>query len=356
MTGLIATMGAQYGDEEGVDCGGSCESDCSTCGDAVIEGNEQCDDGMNDGTAGCFECRLVGSDYCEQTSCYAPFTVHAQSYAAGVTTEIKIPRLKRRFMDWGLSDASADVMVASVIRATNGQPGTVHVYEKVDGNWCKQHVCCPMMIPVTKTLGMTLPFRVTISSLERPWMILDRARRCLCISKENDTWVQMAKLASPEVGWYDRFGHSVDVLAARSSWGLAMMTMMDLLRGMYVFSLVNGARLQSARLSPATPQEQAIFGESVAVENNVIAIGGRGFETNGVAAGAVHVYEFINNDWFETARLAPEDGGNADEFGTDVAISQDRLVIGAKTNSGANALGGISGAAYIYQRKASPGH
>lgn len=79
----------------------------------------------------------------------------------------------------------------------------------------------------------------------------------------------------------------------------------------------------TVELSPATPQAQARFGTSVAIEAGTI-VAGAPRETAGQAeAGAAYVFELTINTWSQVARLVEPSSGDHSQnrFGTAVAIS-----------------------------------
>lgn len=95
-----------------------------------------------------------------------------------------------------------------------------------------------------------------------------------------------------------------------------------------------------AYLKPSTQIPFASFGGSVDIDGSTAVVGAQGAGNVGSA------YVFVRNgdDWLPQARLEPNNGVSGDRFGTSVAISGDRIIVGADLRSGA------SGAAYIFER------
>lgn len=119
----------------------------------------------------------------------------------------------------------------------------------------------------------------------------------------------------------------------------------------YVFELKNGVWAQAAKLTPPTLQTAAWFGLRVAVRGDILLVAAPGLDTRVVSAGAVYVYERIPaQGWALTATLlAPLEQANA-QFGSDVAIDGERLLISARGDT--NERGIQTGAAYVYERVA----
>ena len=63
--------------------------------------------------------------------------------------------------------------------------------------------------------------------------------------------------------------------------------------------------------------------------------------------GAAYVFERVGSSWIQTQRLLASDGGPDDEFGNSVAVSGDRIIVGAEYHDGAGIT--HSGAAYVFE-------
>ena len=93
------------------------------------------------------------------------------------------------------------------------------------------------------------------------------------------------------------------------------------------------------------------FGWDVAIQGTTLIVGAPFADIDGVSGqGAVYVFELVGGLWTQAQKLTASDGVEFDQFGCSVAISGDRLVVGAEeapigTNSS-------QGAAYIFERTA----
>ena len=146
----------------------------------------------------------------------------------------------------------------------------------------------------------------------------------------------------------------------------------------YVFTRSGGVWSQQAYLKPAAvglTQLSDEFGWSVAISGDTIVVGayGEASSTTGInstpnelAPGAGAAYVFLRSGagvWSQQAYLKPSAVGTTqsnDHFGYSVAVSGDRLVVGAPeedsgsagVNSSPNELAGGAGAAYVFGRNA----
>ncbi len=98
----------------------------------------------------------------------------------------------------------------------------------------------------------------------------------------------------------------------------------------YVYEFNGSTWISQGRLTASDGTSFDRFGWSVAVSNNVIAVGAREDDTTvGADAGSAYIFSRVGNGWSETQKLAPTDTFNGDRFGSGVALSNRNLVIGA---------------------------
>ncbi len=106
----------------------------------------------------------------------------------------------------------------------------------------------------------------------------------------------------------------------------------------------NGTVWQETVLTASDAQAGDQFGWSTAVDGERIIVGARYDDDSGTDAGSAYIYEWNGSGWDETKLLA-SDGTAIDAFGSSVAISGDRAVVGARYG---DVLGNSTGGAYVY--------
>ena len=118
----------------------------------------------------------------------------------------------------------------------------------------------------------------------------------------------------------------------------------------FIFQRQDAEWVESARLLPDPPQPGSGFGNAVAIDGNTAAVGAR-YEFNpgsGNGSGAVYIYAQVNGTWRLQARLAASDSAPFDLFGYSVALHGDMLAVGARAADGFDGERN-SGAVYLYQ-------
>lgn len=108
---------------------------------------------------------------------------------------------------------------------------------------------------------------------------------------------------------------------------------------------------ESAILTASDGASQDVLGASVIIQGDTIVIGGDWVDVNGnTDQGAVYIFERdtnSSNGWSETAKLTASDGLANDLFGWDIAMIDDRIIVGAPR---ADISGNTDqGAAYVYE-------
>lgn len=114
----------------------------------------------------------------------------------------------------------------------------------------------------------------------------------------------------------------------------------------YVWERIDGNWQQVTQLDPGEPIGTVIYGYSVAVSGQIIAVGAPESPVAGPRRSGVHIFEKIGGVWTHTAKLTVDEDQTNDYFGGSVDLSGNRLVVGAE---GANVgMAQLQGAAYVF--------
>lgn len=189
--------------------------------------------------------------------------------------------------------------------------------------------------------------------------------------RSNGVWSQQQKLTAGNAGTSDLFGKSVAiegdtlVVGAPQEDGDASSTATTPndsatdAGAAYVFTRSSTTWTQQAYLkatgatTSASPGDH--FGDTVSISGNNIAVGATGRSSG---AGAAYVFVGSGASWSQQAFLQASNAQAGDAFGYSIAISEDRLVVGADTEDGdassttasPNEGATDSGAVYVFLR------
>ncbi len=109
----------------------------------------------------------------------------------------------------------------------------------------------------------------------------------------------------------------------------------------YLFDATTG--LQLSNIYPDDPVAWQGFGWDVGIDNGTIAVSAYKDETNGANSGAVYLFD--SSTELQFAKITPDDGAEQHYFGQSISIDNGLVAVGANghTDSGVN-----SGAAYVF--------
>jgi hypothetical protein len=171
-----------------------------------------------------------------------------------------------------------------------------------------------------------------------------------------DTWPRVARITDPH-----------DALSGDFAWAIAL-SESHLLVGSpstredstsIVYSYVrtsNAYVLEQEIPSPSTPFSQ--FGRAIQLRGDTAVVGapGEGTELMMSRSGAVYVLTRANGAWNVRQRIQPQPGQQPggpesqgwDHYGREIALDEDRLVVGAPFSGAAG--DNLSGSVYVYER------
>jgi hypothetical protein len=163
--------------------------------------------------------------------------------------------------------------------------------------------------------------------------------------KDGDSWHLEEKITSPTPANEDNFGRALAiqgnllVVTARKENLNA-----DDVGAAYLF-LHKGCRwVYQAKITASDPAPGAYFGQSVAVQGDLMAVGARNADPN--SAGAIYIFRRSGDGWEEVAKITPPDGKADDQFAFTVAMAGDTIAVGARRADLSGAKD--AGAAYVF--------
>lgn len=152
------------------------------------------------------------------------------------------------------------------------------------------------------------------------------------VFKFNGTaWIQEAKLVASDGGIEDAFGTSVDIDNGRIIVGSKENTHNGKINvgAAYVFRLVSGTWTQEAKLTNGELGKQYdYFGTDVSIDDERIVVAAKGFDLNEtvVNVGAVYSFTLNNGEWVLNQRLSTNNNSN-DWFGSAISLGGSYLVV-----------------------------
>lgn len=138
-------------------------------------------------------------------------------------------------------------------------------------------------------------------------------------------WPLIATLTSPEASLFDRFGDALAIDGNTITVGAPADSIAASGAGaVHVFNRINNAWQRTATVYPSDPVRQGAFGRSISMDAGRMAVG-----------SDEGVYIFLRNNagfWVQETKLSATVPGGL--FGFDVALVRDRLAVGSPTAGG----------------------
>lgn len=160
-----------------------------------------------------------------------------------------------------------------------------------------------------------------------------------------EAWGEMAKLLPSNPASSKRFGFAVaisgnTIIASQAN-------------EVHIFERIEDTNTwgESKILTGSAVNASRSYGASLAIHGDRLAVSDPQFETASSPPGVVYLYERNHGgpgNWGEVARLSSPIGENNDGFGRSISIDGERLVIGSPRDSGQTS--GKPGAAYLFER------
>ncbi|MEZ5496597.1 MAG: FG-GAP repeat protein [Gammaproteobacteria bacterium] len=163
------------------------------------------------------------------------------------------------------------------------------------------------------------------------------------------SWVEDQKMIAGDSVLNDKFGSVVSISGETAVVGAYSDQDLGVDAGaVYVFDYVSSNWVLSQKIFGDDTAAGDFFGYSVSIENDRLVIGAQGDSDNGTFSGSVYVFERNGGfNWTQTDKLLASDAAASDAFGSDVSLSGDRILVGARFDN--NSVGGTgAGSAYVF--------
>jgi hypothetical protein len=226
------------------------------------------------------------------------------------------------------------------------QSGAVFVFAQSADIWQFQHLLTAGDAVENAQLGMSvsISFPRIVAGAPQPFDSGPGAAYVFSqdIGQGRCVWVEEATLTASDGVVGDMFGMAVSIygdhVAVSASGGGS--------GAVYVFRRSEDIWVEEVKVEPVGGDEDG-FGGSIDMEGDYLLVGAHLDDDLGSDAGSVYVFRREGTTWTEEAKLTALDGAAGDNFGRSVAISGDRVVVGASGDADA---GPASGSAYVFRR------
>lgn len=238
--------------------------------------------------------------------------------------------------------------------------GSVWVFEKQGTSWVETQKLLPADAQFNKFFGVSVAISgdVVVVGADLDDQAGNDAGAAYVFERQpSGTWLQVAKLIASDAAMDDRFGTEVAVdgdqivVSAHGDDDLGAQS-----GSAYVFRRQSpGVWAQTAKLGASDGAPSDRFGHSVAIDDDTIVVGALNADGNQADSGGAYVFERSGSSWVEVAKLLDPTGLNLDQFGSEVAVEGDVIVVGA-WSSEESPLDSASGAIHTFRRVGTDWH
>ena len=243
----------------------------------------------------------------------------------------------------------------------NSQAGSVYIYRRGGTTWGQTQKLIPVAAPTGVILGDHFGDSVAISGRlaigasgdDTPFT---SAGAVYVFAESGGSFVPQQKLTIPTGANGDNFGFSVALEGNTLVGGAHQYSPIigqPAFGAAYIYEFDGSTWNSQGRITAADGAAFDRFGYSVAVSNNVVAVGAREDDTAaGPDAGSAYIFTRSGTNWTQQQKIAPSDTFNGDRFGVSVALSSGNLIVGAAEK----ALTSPSGQGAVYYFTPPPPH
>lgn len=236
----------------------------------------------------------------------------------------------------------------------NTEQGSVRVYRWSGSGWTLEATLMALDAAASDYFGISVAISgdtAVIGAQGKTVGNKTRAGSAYVFARTGTAWAQQGKLNASDFASFDYFGNSVaisqdtivvgsanDDVSTKTNAGSA-----------YVFKRASGIWTQQSKLNASDAAASDAFGYSVGVSRDTAIVGAL-FRKVGSNQGQGAAYVFVRSgeNWTQQVKLVASDGADSDNLGCAVAIDGEFAIVGALSNKvGSNLL---QGAAYVFQR------
>lgn len=238
--------------------------------------------------------------------------------------------------------------------ASGADAGAVWVYQREGPYWRNPQKLLPGMGSDGMRFGESLALAEGVLAIGAPGAA--PAGAVLLYRVVDGVWQLDDTVVNPTPADGDRFGDAVAVDATRLLVGDPFDDAGATDRGAVHFYTQVGKNWQfGATLLPMSASDRQYFGHSLSMRGTRLAVGSYGADAlNGTqSSGLVEIHDFVGAAWSRSGELRPATAVTGGNFGWDVALEAEMVVVGEPGYSGSAGGSDRLGRAHVFTRQVS---
>lgn len=280
--------------------------------------------------------------------------VYTRTAGMWVETQKLIPSSPGSGQEFGVTvSLSGDTMVIGAIGdSTLGYlSGAAYVFVRTAGGWIEQQKLIGSDTKEFDEFGLSVAINGDTIVVGTPLVSdsITHSGAAYVFQRLGGAWFQQQKLVAPDPTTDERFASAIAVDADTVVVGAyghpdAGFTYAGTA---YVYVRLAGIWTMQQKLTASTPSDYNQFGVAVAVQKDTVVVGSSGFSF----PGFVYLFERSAGVWTQRQILQASDATDFSDFGQSLALSTERLVVGATHDDEATT---DAGAVYVYEADTKP--
>lgn len=230
--------------------------------------------------------------------------------------------------------------------------GAVHIYRRHSAAWLHEFTITPAAPQFDADFGGKIAMHadtVAVAASGEDSQFLEDVGYAYIFRRQGNTWTQSFRYSDPNAPEYGLFPDALDLqgnTAVFTSNTNFIPSGVQAGQALVFNRDAQGVWSLLTRLSPADGRQADKFGDAVALSGNRLAVGAGDADIGTVQnAGAVYIFSRNATSWTQSAKLTHESPSTSDRFGTALAADADLLAVGSQhddtprgTDSGSVAL------------------
>jgi hypothetical protein len=242
-------------------------------------------------------------------------------------------------------------LVVGAFAATTARPGAGHVFELREGQWVQTARLVPSDAGSGDEVGNSVGIsgdHVVLGAEYHDGAAGSNSGAAYVFERAADgRWLEAQKLVPHDARPQHDFGEYVAIEGDVAVIGCRFdATLGNKAGAAYVFERgADGRWIETAKLLGSAGKRNDLSADTLAIDGGRILMSSYRSDASGAHSGSAYLFEKLEGQWTESARLVASDG--AGELSRGVAIDGDRIVLGARLES---TLGEAAGAGYVFER------
>ncbi len=229
--------------------------------------------------------------------------------------------------------------------------GSAYVFEYDGSQWVERQILRAPDSAADDEFGSSVAFAEDVIVVGSPFDDDggDKSGSCYVFERNGARLFQFTqKLLAQDAAQNDQFGSAVDTDGLSVVVGASLNNDDGFDSGsVYLFSKNFGSWEQQVELHADDASTGDQFGAAVALQGERLIVGAPREDEGGTDCGAAYVFDREAQGWVQSAKLLPDESSPNGEFGSSVALSGDRVMVGAPLD---DETGTDAGAAYSFER------